>query len=249
MTNYTVQCEHCGATCNLKDGYCKNCWKKLPCDNEQSDFIIDGIGQSEWEKFIDKNADRYIDVYKKNEGRKWFLHINWAAMFFGLNWMLYRKMNKITFISYFVFALLSVVLSILLFIPHIDEMKALNEDIAAYEAYLEGGGQTVIYNSYGAGYSPEVVKKGAAAEKELFEIQVDILLNSLWIIPVQCIFIGLLGDALYKKHILKNIKIKEGGTSVANLIGMRILLNFVSAIAEPFIILPMIFLLLGVSAG
>ncbi|MBE6796712.1 MAG: DUF2628 domain-containing protein [Ruminococcaceae bacterium] len=247
MANSTVQCEHCGTICNLKDGFCKNCWKKLPCDSQQNDFIIDGVGQSEWENFIDKNSDRYIEVYKKYEGKKIFLNINLSAMFFGLNWMLYRKMNKLAFISYFIFALLSVVLQTLLFIPHIDEMKTLNEDIAAYEAYLEGGGQTVIYNSYGTRYSPDVVKKGAAAEKQLFEIQVDILLNSLWIIPIQCISVGLLGDALYKKHILNNIKTKEGGTSVANLLGMRILLNIVASVAEPLLILPMIFLILGVS--
>ena len=91
MSN-VIQCEKCGATCNLKDGFCKKCWAQLP---GAEDYILDGMGQTDLEDFIDKNSKRYIDVYKKNQGKKMFLNINWAAMFFGVNWMLYRKMYKL----------------------------------------------------------------------------------------------------------------------------------------------------------
>ena len=44
--------------------------------------------------FIDKNASRYVDIYAENENKKFFLSWNWAAFFFGVNWMCYRKMYK-----------------------------------------------------------------------------------------------------------------------------------------------------------
>ena len=237
MTNYTVQCEHCGATCNLKDGYCKNCWKKLPCDNEQSDFIIDGIGQSEWEKFIDKNADRYIDVYKKNEGRKWFLHINWAAMCFGINWMFYRKMNKRAFAVFFLFAAISMVLQIVLAIPYLNDMSDLTKDIVIYEEYVASGKPTVMRDYYGNLYSPEVVERYEEAIEKKSEIELKFMLNALWMIPIQCGALGLFGDAIYKSHIMKNIKTGSGGTSVVNLLGMRILLNIVTTVIEIIFVL------------
>lgn len=242
MNKATIKCEHCGAICNLEDGYCKNCWKKLSCEAEQDNFIIDGIGQSEWESFIGKKADRYIDVYKKNEGKKIFLHINWAAFFWGLNWMLYRRMFKFAVIGYIISAVLSIILSTILIIPHIEEMKVLNEDIAPYHAYLESGGKTFLLDSQGVPYSPEVVQQGAQAERELYKIETDVKLKSFFLIPLNWIFFGLFGDALYKMHILKNIKNKEGGTSVPSLLGGRLLFSAI----EVFAFSPLISLIMNI---
>ncbi|WP_457624809.1 DUF2628 domain-containing protein [Persephonella sp.] len=48
-----------------------------------------------WEKyriFIGERADYYIEKFKKFEETGGALSWNWAAFFFGLLWMLYRKM-------------------------------------------------------------------------------------------------------------------------------------------------------------
>lgn len=229
--NGTVTCEHCGAVCFKKDGYCKSCWKKLSVENEKDNYIIDGIGQAEWEDFIDKNTAHYIDAYKKNEGKKLFLHINWSAFFFGFTWLLYRKMYQFAVIGYIISFFLSSILAIVLMVPHIDEIKALNEDIAPYHAYLESGGKTVLIDAQGEPYSPEVVQIGAQAERELHKLETDIQLKTCWLIPLQCLVIGLLGDALYKMHILKNVKNKNGGVSVASLFCGRLLFSLIDALA------------------
>lgn len=245
MANSIIKCEHCGAICNLKDGYCKSCWKKISNEAEQNDFIIDGIGQSELENFIDKNSDRYIDIYKKHEGEKVFLHMNWAAFFFGLNWVLYRKMYKYALIGYIVSFLISVVMMTLFLIPHIEKIHTLNLDIAPYQEYRASGGQTILYNSQGVPYSPEVVKKGSKAEKELAQIMKNIELKSFCLAPIQCVFWGLFGDAIYKIHILKNRTIKKGGTSVSSMIGMRLLFSVIEVVALSPIITFIIELMIG----
>lgn len=224
MNNVTVKCENCGTVCNVKNGYCKNCWKKLDIKSEQDDFILDGMGQSEWEEFIGKNANRYIEVYKKNNGKKIFLHINWSAFFFSLNWVLYRKMYKVAIIGFVITSLISILLSTIFFLPHIDEIKSLNNAIAPFHEYLENGGKTILTDSDGVPYSPEIVQKGAQAEKKLYKIENDVKLKTYLLIPISCVFWGLFSDAIYKKHIRKNIKNKNGGTSISALIVGRILL-------------------------
>ncbi len=232
MNSSTVKCENCGALCNAKDGYCKSCWKKLRVETEQDDFIIDGIGQSEWEDFIDKNKNRYIEVYKKNDKKKIFLHINWSAFFFGLNWVLYRKMYKVAVIGFVIASLISFLLNTIFLLPHIDEIKSLNKDIAAYQAYIENGGKNILLDEEGVPYSPEVVQKSALSERKLEKIETGSQLKSALITtPISLAFWGLFADAIYKMHIKKNIKNKNGGTSIPSLIGGRLLLGAIEILA------------------
>ena len=92
MSGMTVVCENCGAVCNTEDGYCKACWKKLTADNAEEDHILDGIGESEWKAFIEKNTDYYMPIFKKHEGKKCFVSMNWSAFFLGCSWLFYRRM-------------------------------------------------------------------------------------------------------------------------------------------------------------
>lgn len=140
-------------------------------------------------------------------------------------------MYRFAFIGYIISFLLSTVLATVLMVPHIDEIKALNEDIAPFHAYLDRGGATILIDTDGRPYSPEVVKRGAQAEKELMKLQTDIQLKTCWFIPLHCLVIGLLGDALYKMHIIKNSQNKNGGVSVSSLVCGRLLFSVIDAVA------------------
>lgn len=240
MNNSVVKCEQCGAICNIKDGYCKKCWKKLPAnDEQQNDYIIDGVGQAELENFIEKNSARYISVFKKNNGKKFFLSINWAAFFFAVSWLLYRKMYKYAIVAFLSSTLLTILLSVAFYIPHLNEISQLNESIVAVDNYLEGGGKTILTNSDGSTYSPDVVIKGFEAEKKVIEIENSVATKTLIIIPIYCVFFGLFGDSLYKRYVFKNIKSKEGGASIISFIGgtivLRIIETVISTCVLPFI--------------
>lgn len=243
MNESMVRCEQCGAICNIKDGYCKKCWKKLPVKDEQEDFIIEGIGQAEWERFIDKNSARYVAVFKKNNGKNFFLNINWSAFFFGINWMLYRKMYKFAIVSFFASALLTLILTVLFYIPYIDEIATLNNDIIAMDEHLENGGEKHFVDSDGITHYPEVVKKAFEAERRMDEIELGVTLKSLLSVPICCLIFGFLGDALYKRYVLRNIKSKEGGTSISSVICGRVLINIIETLVFSFL-LPLIALIL-----
>ena len=94
MDNLEKICEHCGATYIVSDGYCRKCWKRIPTTTSPKEELLDGVKKADWHFFIDKNASRYVDIYAKNEGKKFFISWNWAAFFFSTNWMFYRKMYK-----------------------------------------------------------------------------------------------------------------------------------------------------------
>lgn len=231
MDNSTKTCPNCGSICKAKDEYCKSCWKRLSTEIEPDDSVTEVMSQSEWvdwELFIDKNADRYIETYKKNENKKIFAHINWAACFFGLNWVLYRKMTKVAIVSFVIMFLISLLLFTVSLLPYRAEIKSLNEDIEPYEEYLDRGGKTILIDAQGVPYSPEFVQKGASAQRKLAEIQTKAQLKCLLIVPLFCAFWGFFGDAIYKMHIKEKIRSKNGGTSVAELIGGRIVLSMIN---------------------
>lgn len=244
MNDSMVKCEQCGSICNIKDGYCKKCWKKLPVKEEQqSDYIIDGMGQAELENFIEKNSARYISVFKKNNGKKFFLSFNWAAFFFCVSWLLYRKMYKYAIIAFLISGLLTVLLSAVFYIPYLDEVSQLNESIVAVDSYLENGGKTILTNIDGSTYSPDVVTKGFEAKRRVSEIETSVASKTLIIIPIYCILFGLFGDALYKRYIFKNIKSKDGGASIISFIGGTIILRIIETVIFTYI-LPIIAIIL-----
>jgi len=158
-------CEFCGSTYLESAKQCPNCGKAPIEKNVQIDnTLIEGIPQSEWKSFIGKESDRYIKVFKKNEGKKLFFSLNWSALLFGLNWMYYRKMYKYgifyLIISTAFYSLASVICTII------------SQNIAT--AFMWGTILTLIF---------------------------DIILR-------------LLGDCIYKKHIMQNLNIHNaGGTS------------------------------------
>lgn len=203
MDNTTIVCPNCGATCKAKDEYCKRCWKRLGTEAVPDKAAQQNMSQSEWvdwEMYIEKNTDRYIDIYKENHDKKLFLHMNWSAFCFGLNWVLYRRMFKVAAIGFVITALLTTLLFAVFIFPHRAEIKSLREDTDSF------------------------------AGLKIADIVATAQLKCFSIIPLTCAFWGLFGDALYKMHIEKNIKRNNGGTSVAELIGGRVVLSVIELI-------------------
>lgn len=207
MDANTIICPNCGAVCKATDEYCKKCWKRLGDETTPMPSGKEEMTRSQWvdwELFIGKNADRYIEIYKENTDKKWFAHMNWSAFFFSLNWVLYRRMTKVAIIGFAVSSLLIMFLFAMFLLPYRAEIQALQESadsLAALEIY-------------------EIV---AAAE-----------LKTLILIPFDCLFWGLFGDAIYKRHIEKNINSKHSGTSVGDLVGGRIVFSVISSVlAQP----------------
>ena len=96
----------------------------------------------------------------------------------------------------------------------------MKEDIKPYEEYVKQGRETLLINSE----SPEYLRRGLTASQKLGKMEAKAQLFAFSFIPLTCVFWGLFGDAVYKMHIKQKIRSKNGGTSVAELFGGRILL-------------------------
>ena len=178
MDTDMIKCPNCGATCKSTDEYCKKCWKRLGIEAQPGDPVQKDMMQSEWvdwELYIGKNADRYVEAYKENTGKKWFTHMNWAACFFGLNWVLYRRMFKTAILAFLISSLLFTLVFTAFLLPHKAEIQALKESSDSFAAL------------------------------EIVEITAEAQLLCLLLVPLSCVFWGLFGDAIYKMHIEKNL--------------------------------------------
>lgn len=73
----------------------------------------DWLNEEEAEAFIGKNASFYLDKWNSHSDsslKGW----NWAAMFFSIEWMVYRKMYAEAILYFFIISTLAVLLGLLL---------------------------------------------------------------------------------------------------------------------------------------
>jgi len=232
MSYTTKICEHCGAVCHDDDGFCKSCWKKLSTDSSQDDAILEGHGLSEWETFIGKKSSRYMAIYKKNEGKTVFLSMNLAALFFGINWMLYRGMYKYAIICRLLALVVLVATILCVTLPYVDDIHAVQEQLVPYQEYIDNGGERIIYTQDGESYFPDIVVEGDRLSRQLSNIHFTIMWQSMGIyMLVVMLLMAVFGDALYKMHVKKHItEPHKGGGSVASLVCGALLVNLLDSV-------------------
>ncbi len=210
-------CKNCGATYIESDGYCKNCWTKVSDDVPQ----IKGLAKCEWDKYIGKNADRYMGIFEKNEGKKAFFSLNFAALLFSFNWMFYRKMYKYALIYLlitvlFTFAVYGAVYGIykndIVLYEKLDAQYAIfraEEQEESEFTYNSKGEITGIKIDY-----PDFIDEYNAVVERLSFLPAFLI----WFLPFAMqIFLSLLADCTYRAHVYEKLRAKQqdsGGTSV-----------------------------------
>lgn len=212
--DYTEKkCEHCGAPYIVSDGYCKACWKRLPTTDSPKEELLDGIKKIEWHLFVDKNASRYVDLYAKNEGKKFFLSWNWAAFFFGFNWLCYRKMYKFAFLYILLDLLLAVTFIGVGIGVYAPKLEPHYQNVAAYEEAVGVDTLTLLDPVYSAETS-DLMEKALESQREIERIALIIGgIGSVGMLLCGILF-GMFADSIYRIHILKNIAYTDGGTSL-----------------------------------
>lgn len=223
MQDKTKICPYCGATVPAGDGLCPSCWKKLTDAPAEQDGVLEGYNRSQWVAFIGKNADRYVSVFEKHEGKRWFVHFNWMAALFSTSWMFYRKMYRYAIIAYVLSFLLTSLFVMAALVPQKQELREMTAAISAYEEYVDQVGVIDM--------STEVVRKGIEAERRLVEMYAERLLLSLLILPAEMAVFGLFGDWLYRQHVRRHItEPKSGGTSWGAWVGGNLLCSAIESV-------------------
>ena len=210
--NTEKKCEYCGAAYIVSDGYCRNCWKRLPDAVSPKEELLNGVKKADWHFFIDKNASRYVDIYAENENKKFFLSWNWAAFFFGVNWMCYRKMYKNAALFAVIYSVLALCVTLLISNAYKNQLKPLYEEVIAYEQNYNGNNFTANNPDLIIEVNEQPIKAYEARKKISF-ITNKITLWTIFVMLVLQIPIGLSADCIYRSHILKKIKYSDGGTS------------------------------------
>lgn len=239
MDNLEKKCEHCGATYIVSDGYCKQCWKRIPTTASPKEELLDGVKKADWHFFIDKNASRYVDIYAKNEGKKFFLSWNWAAFFFGFNWLCYRKMYKFACLYIIVDLILAIILTAVGVGIYAPKLEPHYQNVTAYEEAVGVDTLTQLNPVYSAETSV-LLDKALDSQKEIERIALKIGgISSISMLLCGILF-GIFADSIYKIHILKNIKYTDGGTSIlAFFVGCFAYRTIYSLLVSPLISLLM----------
>ena len=162
---------------------------------------INGIPVTDYSTFIGGNSSRYIALFRKNEKKKWFLSMNWAAFFLSVYWMFYRKM----YLQGLIFLLVSMVLSSCLMaglaLRFSDEIKALS-DSSDTQMWDENYAETV---------------------KQADDLKAKIVFYSLAVSIAFGFLFGAFADCLYRNQVLRKIRYSDGGTSKWSILGALVL--------------------------
>ncbi len=233
-----IICGNCGATCSKEDGYCRRCSQPLTQNETGDDQVIEGIDNQDLKEYIGKNFDYYYKKFKKAKGKDFFVQVNFPALFLGPTWFFYRKMNKIAAIYIAISLLVSMVFMIAvptIMSKDVDEFYAAKK---AYSEYLQAGGETRIYEE---GYTtigtihPTYEKLRDDLKATQNKIRLMDLLITAPVLIVE-IVLRLFANFLYRRHIIENIRKRNGGTSIGGAIGYPIVARII-ATAVSFLLL------------
>ena len=225
MPNYNNRCPSCCAPIKEGDTYCSTCYKPIDRDQTTDGSQLEGIKKSDWHMFIDYNSSRYVDVFSKNEGKKVFFNMNWAAMFFNFYWLFFRKMYKYGLIFLAISSVLTIGLSALASVIIKPDVAEARNILVPYEQYYNETGN--IYPEYMDGSANFTADLNARNEFDMkikyisFKFMLIVLIPSLLLTVV----LGLLADCIYRRYIIKNIDKKSGGTSFWSSVGAVGILN------------------------
>jgi len=85
-----MNCTNCGHTLQDNQNFCGQCGQRIDAGNHRPQNITEtqtsGVSEEELSWFIGKNADVYLQKWRRNS--RW----NWPAFLFDAYWLMYRKM-------------------------------------------------------------------------------------------------------------------------------------------------------------
>lgn len=224
------KCPNCGVSYAYDEVRCHGCGFELEHAPVSEETLLEGIPKSQWHTFIDKNASRYVELFSEKEGKKLFFHVNWAALFFSVYWLCYRKMYALAGIVYAASTALSLALCALLvaaFQPAMQEAQAILEPYSQY--MIENGSFSAAITDGSVDFSAvmDAIQTYNDATQAIGGKMVFWLLLAG---AVEMVLFGLLADCLYRAHILRRISYHEGGASGWSLAGGILLFALVNGI-------------------
>lgn len=219
------KCENCGTMCERQVTACAN------CGYEFKEAMLDGMRVTDLASFVDRNGARYMDIFRKNEGKRTFIHTNWAAFFFSIYWFFYRRMYKWGILSLVLLMLVSTAftgLGILMYKSELADALAVYS-IEAENLEVDMGDIGVITVTNGAGYN---AASGDVAKAVIKMVSVGVVAEL-----IAGFILSLFADCIYYRHIKKSINYSAGGVSKWSLLGAAAIMLIYNEVISPLIVL------------
>ena len=228
MQETKFKCDNCGAEYDEWRAYCRKCQATMPKKPVVTNETLEGCEKAQVCATIGSNSARYYSVFKENEGKTKFNHMNWAAFFFGMYWMFYRRMYKNGILVFLASMVLSVVMLAVGAVVVAPQMASVYKEIGQYGTYFVDDERITIeeYLSIPANERDAVMEAKQIYDKKMFSINAQ--LWAICYIPQIALmaFVGLRADSMYKKYVMVNVNNSSLGTSGWSVV-LAIVVNFV----------------------
>ena len=209
-----LRCPDCGNTYTPGAKTCRSCGKTLPqpvLAGPEDPDNLEGMPEKDWRDFIGKNADYYLDVFKKNKNKDPFFKFNWATFFLSYAWFVYRKMYKQAVLLFLISIVLSFVFSAICVAVQLPMIQNAIDD---YEPYVQ-------YKSLSGNESEEFEQLSEERQREIRNAYWDYkevvsdasdmatLISGISSILVNVV-VAFMSNWLYRDHILNKTVRKKG---------------------------------------
>ena len=87
-----IRCAQCGARLEASDSYCPSCYASVSEKDKKDETVFEGIEIETWKQYLGDRAVDYLEIFKKQENKRFFFSFNPYAFFLNTTWMYYRKM-------------------------------------------------------------------------------------------------------------------------------------------------------------
>ncbi|MBE6798584.1 MAG: DUF2628 domain-containing protein [Ruminococcaceae bacterium] len=247
MTEEMKICPKCETECGDTERVCYRCgYSFVSAENDEEG--LDKGTDERMRLFIDKNVDRYMDIYKKNKGKKVFVSWNWSAFFMQFNWMFYRGMYAKTVLlqmASYVLRVLVVILAVIIGVfgyaknyVKVNNVES-NYTIKTVEAYSEEYSRMthkyILLDKEGKlveGYEA-ILEDYWKAKDNMNSIDVWVVFGgSLAGVVASGVMVGMFGDCLYLHHVKKKMYDSEGGVSIAGCAAGYVLTGLMETVAS-----------------
>ncbi len=185
-------CDNCGVLCRESETYCHNCGTSFVdvVYADDGEYLSDGVSCHDARNYISHNIDRYFDLFKSKPENKLYISKNFAAIFLGPFWFLFRKMYKLYFILYAINLVLCFISGVIVYFSTSSLMNIL--------------------------YTYNFEAQANLAAPYLFKLIFIYWFTFLVVSFVFWAVCGLFGDSLYHKEVYKSIREGyKGGVNAA----------------------------------
>ncbi len=207
-----LRCPNCNTQYSADAKTCRACGKTLPSAKEVDERDnLHGMPIKDWHEIMGKDAVYFVDLFRKNRDKRFFLSFNPRAMLWRPYWFLSKKMYKGAFLCICLTLIMTAFFTI---IGVLTQLPRVSEAVEAYRPYTQyknfDGSITQEYPAYSEFMPNEIDHAYRQLKTEIYKgVTISMIIGILGGFMTN-IFLMLSADWFYREHILNKTVRKKG---------------------------------------